>query len=93
MAFALYQPTFLPPSAVVVPQRIYGGYDEQASFSHIMFYDNGVPGVSVYRILSGTHHMNGANEIINLTEASRITLRVNVSARARHETQYTHALL
>ena len=50
-----------------------------------MFSDNGVPGVSLGRVIGGTHRMDGANTIIALTDASRITLRVNVRAHTRRD--------
>ena len=81
MAFALYQPNFLPAGAVVVPQRIYrganaGGFEPTA---RIAFYDNGVPGVSMSRALAGTHLINAAKDVAPLTAGNRITLRLNVS--------------
>ena len=80
MAFTLYQTNFLPASAVVVPQRVYGGnVGADPNFARMMFYDNGVSGVSLGRIISGTHRMNGATEVAPLTEATRITLRLNAS--------------
>ena len=80
IAFALYQPNFLPPAAVVVPQKIHknaddNGFDPNARVS---FYDNGVPGVSLARVIQGTHRMNEADEVEPLSQGPEVTLRLNV---------------
>ena len=83
IAFLLYQPNFLPPSCVVVPQRTYrssngiGGFTPNGT--SVLFYDNNVPGISLARAVTGTHHMNGSHEVARLTDSTRVTLRINVS--------------
>ena len=85
LAFLLYQPNFLPPSSVVVPQRTFGssngigGFNPNGTSRHVLFYDNNVPGISLARAMTGTHHMNGSHEVARLTDSTRVTLRINVS--------------
>ena len=85
MSFALYQPNFLPPSALVVPQAIYrsasgnGSFNPDSPNAHVFFYDNNVPGISLARAMTGNHRMNGSHEVARLTDSTRVTLRINVS--------------
>ena len=84
-AFELYEPNFLPPSCVVVPQRTFrswngiGGFNPNGTSRRVLFYDSNVPGISLARAMTGTHHMNGSHEVARLTDSTRVTLRINVS--------------